>query len=380
MLHEFLLARRDEILSLCAETFSHVSGVHGSSDELERGLPLFFDELVEVLRSDDSVWLESADPVLGSAHRRSAGIRGKESLRLGYTISQVVQGYGAVCQSITRYASEHGGEPITAREFNRLNACLDIAIAEAVTEFSECQREAAARDEVLRLGFLAHELRNSLSAASTAQQLLRRGVVGFDGSTARLMDQALTQMKDLIDRSLSGVRLQGQPIVDRQRCRVVDLVGEVEATAMLEASARSIRILVDVPPTLVVDADRHLVLSAISNLIQNATKYSREGGCVRVRGRSEGGMVHLDIEDECGGLPEGKTEELFRPFLRKGTDSTGFGLGLSIARRAIMLNGGQVCARDLPGKGCVFTVELPQAGEDSGALAAPREEEAPTIG
>lgn len=364
MLHEFLQTEREGILGLCAETFAHVSTAHGSSEELERGLPVFLDELIAVLREDDAAWLGQPDAHLQGAHRLSAGRRGRESLRLGYTISQVVQGYGALCQAITRYASQRGGEPITAREFNRLNACLDIAIAEAVTEFSQGQSEAAARAEVLRLGFLAHELRNSLSAASTAQQLLRKGLVGFDGSTARLMDLALMQMKDLIDRSLSGARLQGNPAVERQRCRLVDLVGEVEATATLEASARSVRILVDVPPDLRVDADRHLVLSAISNLVQNATKYTREGGCVWVRGRSLDGMVRIEIEDECGGLPQGKTEELFQPFSRGATDSSGVGLGLSIARRAILLNGGHVWARDLPGRGCVFTVELPRASDE----------------
>lgn len=130
MLHEFLQSERDAILALCAETFAHISSAHGSSEELERGLPVFLDELIEVLREDDAAaWLEQPDAHLHGAHRLSAGRRGRESLRLGYTISQVVQGYGALCQAITRYAFLRGGEPITAREFNRLNACLDIAIA-----------------------------------------------------------------------------------------------------------------------------------------------------------------------------------------------------------------------------------------------------------
>ena len=64
--------------------------------------------------------------------------------------------------------------------------------------------------------------------------------------------------------------------------------------------------------------------------------------------------------DECGGLPSGKSAELFRPFEQCGTDRTGVGLGLSISKRAVEANGGTLTVRDLPGLGCVFTVNLPR--------------------
>ena len=78
--------------------------------------------------------------------------RGKESLKLGYSISQVVHGYGALCQAITEYVEESSNQTASPREFNRLNFCLDIAIAEAVTEFNRGQRENAERDEVRASG------------------------------------------------------------------------------------------------------------------------------------------------------------------------------------------------------------------------------------
>jgi len=79
---------------------------------------------------------------------------------------------------------------------------------------------------------------------------------------------------------------------------------------------------------------------------------------VCIRGTAAGDRVLIEVEDECGGLPPGKIEELFQPYSQKHSDKTGVGLGLSIARRAIARNGGQLSAHDIPGKGCVFTITL----------------------
>jgi signal transduction histidine kinase len=75
------------------------------------------------------------------------------------------------------------------------------------------------------------------------------------------------------------------------------------------------------------------------------------------------------VEDECGGLPPGKVEDLFRPFEQRGTDRSGMGLGLTICRKAAHANHGEILVRDLPGKGCIFTLDLPKSSRPSGALA-----------
>lgn len=372
MLHQFLLAERSNILSLCAKKLAEVSDARSSSAEMDVGLPIFYDELIEVLRLDEEEALEDANRTSGTVHRASAMRRGKESLKLGYTVSQVVHGYGALCQAITEYAGEHAERPIEPREFNRLNFCLDVAIAEAVTEFTKGQQDSTARAEALRLGFLAHELRNALANAAMAHQMMKKGIVGLGGSTNQLLESALSRMKDIIDRSLAEVRLQGDPIVELQRCRVIDMVGEVEATAMTEAHNKLIRLYVEVPSDLIVLADRHLLVSAISNLVQNAIKFTKPDGNVWIRGRVLGEQVLIEVEDQCGGLPPGKLEELFQPFVQKGVDRSGLGLGLSISRRAASLNDGQISVRDLPGKGCVFTISLPKVsalpGESEGLV------------
>ena len=148
MLHEFLLAERDEILALCSLKIVSLAGERSSSEELEKGLPVFYDELIEVLRADTDESGSARNNAIARVHRASAERRGKESLKLGYSISQVVHGYGALCQAITQYVEESSNQIASPREFNRLNFCLDIAIAEAVTEFNRGQRENAERDEV----------------------------------------------------------------------------------------------------------------------------------------------------------------------------------------------------------------------------------------
>jgi signal transduction histidine kinase len=110
-----------------------------------------------------------------------------------------------------------------------------------------------------------------------------------------------------------------------------------------------------------VEVDSHLLASAVSNLLQNAFKFTHARGHVSLRARKKGDRVLIEVEDECGGLLPGKAEELFRPFERRGTDKSGLGLGLATTRRSVDVNGGDIRVENMPGKGCVFTISLPIA-------------------
>ncbi len=70
--------------------------------------------------------------------------------------------------------------------------------------------------------------------------------------------------------------------------------------------------------------------------------------------------VLIEVEDECGGLPPGKADELFRRFEQRSRNRMGLGLGLSIARKSVEADGGEIRVRDKPGVGCVFTIDLPR--------------------
>lgn len=358
MLYEFLLAERDEILALCSNKIALLADSRSSSDEMEKGLPIFYDELIEILRTDTDESGQARNNTIESVHRDSAERRGKESLKLGYSISQVVHGYGALCQAITEYLESNSSQNASPREFNRLNFCLDIAIAEAVTEFNRGQRENALQDEVQRLGFLAHELRNALNSATLAYQLVKTGKVAANGSTSRMIELAHTRIKDIIDRSLVEVRLRNEPTLEYQRCRVTDLISEVEANGLFEANKKSIEVRVEVVPELEILIDTHLIISALSNLVQNAIKFTKPGGIVWIRSKVRDGRVLLEVEDQCGGIAPGKVEELFKPFSQMGIDKSGLGLGLTISRRAVELNNGTLSVCNIPHQGCVFSIDL----------------------
>jgi signal transduction histidine kinase len=98
--------------------------------------------------------------------------------------------------------------------------------------------------------------------------------------------------------------------------------------------------------------------TALSNLLQNGLKFSKPGGHVILRGRAEDGSAVIEVQDECGGLPPGRIEELFSPFIQAGEDRRGLGLGLSVTREAVQAHGAELFVRNLPGHGCVFGVRL----------------------
>jgi signal transduction histidine kinase len=283
---------------------------------------------------------------------------------MGFTVGQVVHDYGSVCQSVTELAEEIQA-PITTEEFRTLNQCLDDAIAGAVTEYTRQRERSIAADGTERLGELAHGLRNRLSAAMLAFEMLKTGSVGVSGSTAAILDRNLRGLRDLIDLTLADVRLQAR-LLKRTRVSLAELVEEIEIDASLEANARHVELSVaQVAVGVDVHADRSLLAAAVANLVQNAVKFTHPRGHVTLRVLTTEERVLIEVQDECGGLPRGAAEEMFAPHVQRSSDRTGVGLGLSIARKSVEANGGILGVRDLPGTGCVFTIALPRLPTDA---------------
>jgi signal transduction histidine kinase len=285
-------------------------------------------------------------------------------------VSQVVHDYGDICQTITSIAVEQGA-PISVEEFHTLNRCLDTAIAEAVTEHARLTAETRAAEETERLGHAAHELRDSLNTAILAFHTLKRGAVAVNGSTGAILGQSLMSLREVIDRTLSEVRLE----VGRQRrarIPVVTFIDEIAASGLLHAEYRHIQFSVEpVDPALSIDADPQLLMSAVMNLLHNAFKNTPSGGHVVLRARADQGRLLIETQDECGGIPPSKGD-LFQVFGdRRGSDRSGLGLGLSIARKAVRAHGGDIRIRNMPGDGCVFIIDVPLAEAEGASLGVP---------
>lgn len=378
MLHEFLLENRDEILAMTEAKSLKLAGIRPSSGQLRQGLPLFYAQLLSVLQfeqevpsaqitqapgEDSAAFKKRRDGSRivrlttgpGDTELTKAGsIHGVELLRLGYTLSHVVHSYGAMCQSITELAASMD-ITITANEFRDLNRCLDIAIAGAVTGF-ESKRKTQ-EDE--QFGSLAHELRNALGNANISLQLIKAGTVGFSGSTGRVLERSLQRIGTLINRSLTEVRLRVDPSVHFESSNLLQLVDQIAVTALVEARSKDQTLEIRIDPALMIEADSQLFLSALSNLIQNALKFTRVGGRIQVRGIESGKTIVVEVEDECGGLSNAAVD-LFKPFEQQHENREGLGLGLTIARRAITLNHGTIDVQNLPNKGCIFRITLPK--------------------
>ena len=381
MMNEFLGANRRELIERCRAKVALRPRRGGDNKELEFGISYFLDQLIETLKADKVKDTERSREISGQSGgppspltdmAEGATKHGRELAKHGFTVEQVVHDYGDLCQSITELALERKA-PFETKDFHTLNRCLDDAIADAVTEFSY-QRDFVTEDQHadalnLRLGAFAHELRNLLNSATLAVTAIQEGSVGIGGSTGAVLTRSLLGMGKLIDRSLSEVRIKAGMPAQHRVFSVSDLIDDVKLAARLEAQAGRIPFTVSyVDPSLAVDADRDLLCAAVGNLIQNAFKFTEPHTAVNLSAYAIGDRVLIEVEDHCGGLLPSEAETMFLPFTQSGVNKTGLGLGLSISRRSVELNKGTLKVRDVPGSGCVFTIDLPRH-----ALAAPAE-------
>jgi signal transduction histidine kinase len=168
---------------------------------------------------------------------------------------------------------------------------------------------------------------------------LKRGAVAVNGSTGAILGQSLMRLRAVVDRTLSEVRLEAGT-VRHARMPVVTFIDEIAASGTLHSQYRQIQFTVEpVDPALSIDADQQLLTSAVMNLLHNAFKNTPPGGRVILRARAEHSRLLIETEDECGGIPPGKGD-LFQQFGdRRGSDRSGLGLGLSIARKAVRAHG-----------------------------------------
>ena len=372
MLHEFLTEHRQELITRCREKVALRVAPGAREAELDYGIGYFLDQLIKTLELEQTEDSQSRR-VSGSAGGRglevseigeAASKHGRELLKHGFTIDQVVHDYGDLCQSVTDLAVELK-MPFETNEFRTLNRCLDNAIADAVMEFTYlrdldvAEKQADAVNE--RLGYFGHELRNLLNSACLALTVIKSGDVGLNGATGGVLDRSLMGLRTLIDRSLADVRITAGLPIPSQLFSLADFIADVKHTTVLDAEVKGCNLdVAPVDPQLALNADRHLISSAVTNLLQNAFKFTHARSCVRLNAYASSDRIRIDVEDQCGGLPAGGVEKMFLPFTRGGSDVSGLGLGLALSRRSVELFGGTLSAQDLPTIGCIFTVNLPR--------------------
>lgn len=215
MLHEFISANREELISRCKEKVAERFKPARVPPAIDHGVPLFLQQLVEMLRTEQlsaagSGSVESRGILSSSEIARAAAIHGADLLHQGFTIDQVVHEYGNVCQSVTELAVEVYAH-ISTDEFRTLNRCLDDAIADAVRSWG-LSRQIVINDRAIslqaRLDAYENEHRRLIDMALRAFAAIRTGNVGLTGSTGALLHHAITELQSLTQLALSELRAE----------------------------------------------------------------------------------------------------------------------------------------------------------------------------
>ncbi len=128
-------------------------------------------------------------------------------------------------------------------------------------------------------------------------------------------------------------------------------------------------------PTIYGDSDR--LAQVLTNLLENAVKYSLPGRGVTISAENDASQLRIDVSDEGVGIPEDDLPHIFDRFYqadpsRKGGDRHGSGLGLAIAREIVLAHHGTITAQSIPGRGSIFTVILPLASPDASTVVKRR--------
>jgi signal transduction histidine kinase len=373
MMYRFLANNRDELIARCKAKVAERPKRAATEEQLKNGVPIFLEQLQRTLQAeelgeaDESLRISGAsggDALNISEMGVSATAHGKQLLELGFTVDQVVHDYGDLCQAITDLACERDA-PFGIDEFRSLNRCLDNAIADAVTEFSFQRDAAMARRQVgvvtERWGFVVHELRNALGAAMLAVNALEAGSLPVAGATGAVLKRSHAALKTLIDQALVDVRGAHAERTSTQVFYLASFIADATSAAALYASTSGCSLTVAaVDPLLAVSGDRERLLAALANLLQNAFKFTHPHSEVKLDAYAFGHNIHIEVADNCGGLPHEDTERMFSPFSQRSSDRSGLGLGLSIARQSVEADGGALTVRDVPQVGCVFTISLPR--------------------
>lgn len=228
------------------------------------------------------------------------------------------------------------------------------------------QLESTRREFVANV---SHELRTPLSLIKGSVETLLDGAASQPAIASKfldIIDRHCDRLTFLIEDLLTLSRLEsGQLAINYDTVPLRDHVSEVFDDFHRKADDRGVKLFNEVPDGLRARADSDRLDQVLSNLIDNAIKYGRPGGTVRIEGREVpgGDLIEMAVADDGPGIPTEAAERVFERFYRVDTarsrEQGGTGLGLSIVKHIIQAHGGEVRLETAPGKGAAFRFTLP---------------------
>ncbi len=244
----------------------------------------------------------------------------------------------------------------------------------------KAQAESANRAKSEFLANMSHELRTPLNAIIGFAEVMESGILGPLGNDKyseychdiRTSGEfLLTVINDILDMS----RIEaGRHSLDKQNVQVNDVVSKALKLVNEQIRSRNLALTVDVAPEdISVPADPRALQQILVNLLQNATKFTSDNGCITVRTRPSRNAVNIYVEDNGIGIPQSALHKLGRPFEQVENEMSktykGSGLGLAIARSLVELHGGTLRIRSREGTGTVVLVHLPTTAPNTTAIA-----------
>ncbi len=219
----------------------------------------------------------------------------------------------------------------------------------------------------------AHELRTPLAIVRTVAELGlgEEDPADLHASIEQILAENthLTRLVD--DLSLLARADTGVVRVERGRVDLSALAADIASELVPLAEAKDIRLDMRIAPTIHVNGDLTRLRQLVLILLDNALKYTPDGGTVRLTLAREGHRARLEVADSGPGIPPHDLERVFDRFYRseQSRSGEGSGLGLAIARWIVGAHGGQIEARNRPEGGAVFAVTLPVGGRRAPAVA-----------
>jgi two-component system sensor histidine kinase KdpD len=234
--------------------------------------------------------------------------------------------------------------------------------------------QLAAERAILRntlLASISHDLRTPLSAIAGAGSIVAQNDFSLDiyrrVTLGRLIEDKARDMSDLLTNVLELVRLEsGADVLNRDWHSLSDIVGL--AIARHESRLAGWEVITDVPGDLpLLSVDSNLMVQMLSNLLENAIKYTPPGTRIHISAQRFDGVIRLVVEDTGPGLGIDAPEQLFEKFTRGRLESDigGVGLGLAICRAVSRLHGGEIRATASPMGGARFEIAVPHDEEPS---------------
>lgn len=233
-------------------------------------------------------------------------------------------------------------------------------LAAVTASFNRMAARLEEEDERRRrlLADLGHELRTPLTVIRGEVEAVLDGVHDPQ-SLSNVLDEV-----DLMERLLEDLRVltlteAGRLQLHKEPIDIETLLEDVVSSFATVLEDRKVRAETVVEPGLdEIDADPHRLRQVLSNLASNALDQMRDGGTLVMSAERRSETVVIEVADTGPGIPEERLEQVFQRFV-KSSDSTGSGLGLSIARDLVEAHGGTITAANGPNGGAVFTIRLP---------------------